>query len=126
MTIMIIMMFFLFSRHPLFSTVQVKFTEKFRQYSSKNTLNAVNNFQLVLHTLPLRRRLLVLPLQNVSFAPWFCFFNQTNKQKKKQKENGRFPYANRPRIQVNCCSSRAHFETVISCRIQHWSGYDSQ
>lgn len=64
------------------------------------TLNAVNNFQFVLHTLPLRRRLLVdlfrfktkcdIKLRATelffSFAPWFKKKFWT----KRKKENGRF------------------------------------
>lgn len=85
------------------------------------TLNAVNNFQFVSHTLPQRRRLLVDLFRFKTKCEIKCFicsmvlvlFYFWSEKKK-----GRFKYANRPRIQVNCCSSHAHFETVISCRIQ--------
>lgn len=43
----------------IFLMVQVKFTKKKNDSIRAKTLNAVNNFQFVLHTLPLRRRLLV-------------------------------------------------------------------
>ncbi len=54
---------FLFSHHTFFPIVQVKFTKKKEEFINDSirakTLNAVNIFQFVLHTLPLRRRLLV-------------------------------------------------------------------